>query len=838
MAERTIYRGLKENDALVLHSFGRNTLFNIKEIRGQGGSCIAYTVEFEENGTPHKGILKEFFPAFLVDENFVRKKQEIDVPLHHISRFTNEKNTFEDTYRNINKYLTVNSRAANYHPTFLGLYYGNGTVYSLAAYSYGESMAKYKPHSLAALLKIMLSVSKGVAQYHDAGYLHLDIKPKNILILDGVTDLVELFDYDSFMPIKSFAERTAKTVPTPGEYYVPELETGNIRAINESTDVFELGALLFIKLFGRAPVPADMSYNSVYDFDCLPLMKGVSPKARHSLAALFGKSLQISGIRRYKQVKDFTAHLERLIPLAEDSSPRLANLPVGAPSECFVGRRKEAEELHKKLETDGCVFVAGPEGVGKTELVKYYCKLYGDKYHTIQFCSYEDNLSSLVATLKVENAEEDDYSLFKDLVSLKLKLLEQSGKGTLIIIDGFDTAEDRLLSKLLSQCGVSFKVIFTGRACVAEFPLDKTYQLERLSAELCAKLFRLLYGKDDEAIPDIAELLDRNTLMLSLLARSAAALGKPLRELLGQLKEYGNSFGGYKKGAYPDLGLMLKAVFAHCGINSEEQSVLKELSLATSQGVELSLLMDGRATFSLEKLVRCGFICINGGVLTMHPLVSELVAEDDGIEKTEYYYRLAERLEALCVPVEGDGMVELIRRFIMALQLDRRYETEFDGRAVSIKIQLGRLCLKIDREKKARRILEQAEAIGESKKIEGYLPYVYYYIACHEKEHDSSNEAIEYYEKCRISCCDSRLSVYSLLGIGECLTEKGDKAGAESAYCQALALATEERLKGLIYKAACKLIGVCTVKKDYQGVAHYRALAENYKEYGSTETEL
>lgn len=834
MVGKIIYRGLKENDSIVLRSLGRDTLFSIKDIRGQGGSCIAYTVEFEENGTPHKGVLKEFFPAFLVDTNFVRTKREIDVPTHHRARFEEEKTAFEDTYRNINQYLTKNSRAANYHPTFLGLYYGNGTVYSLVAYTHGESMEKYRPQSFAALLKVILSVSKGVAQYHDAGYLHLDIKPKNILILDGVTDLVELFDYDSFMPIKSFAERSAKTIPVPGEYYVPELETGNLRAINESTDVFELGALLFTKLFGRVPTPSDMVYNSLYDFEGLPLMKGVSPKTKHGLAALFGKSLQISGIRRYRQVKDFTAHLEKLIPLAEDTSPRLANLPVGLPSEGFAGRRKEAEELHKRLEKDGVVFVTGVEGVGKTELVKYYCKLYGNRYHTIQFYSYEDKLRSILATLKAENTE-DDYSLHKDLLSARLKMLETGGDGTLLIIDGFDTDGDKRLARLLSVGESSCKLIFTGRTPVAEFPLDKTLCVQRLSAEECIKLFRFHYGHDDGIIPAIVELFDRNTLMLSLLARSAAAADKPLQSVYKELKAYSKS---YKKGAYPNTALMLGAIFKVCDIKGGEKALLKELSLVTAEGVEFSVLMEGRDTLSLEKLILCGFVRINGKAVAVHPLVSELVAEDESIEKTKYYYRLAERLEALCVPRAEDGMAELTKRMALAIHLDRRYEKEADDRAVSIKLLLGRLCLKSDREKKARRILEQAEKISKTNGAERYLPYVYYYIACHEKDHDSSAEAIEYYEKARRCCSDSRLAVHSLLGVGECLAEEGDKDGAENAYTEALLKAKEEKLSGLIYKAACKLAGVCTLKRDYEGAAHHRALAENYKEYAGTETEL
>ena len=248
-------RCLAQKDRIILSSSGNQTEFIIDEIVGVGGSCIAYKVSYKENGEIlHRGILKEFFPAFLITEGAtMRSGTSVVVPDAFAVQFSIELENFKKTYRVINEYLSNNLSAANYHTVQMGLYVGNNTAYTLTSCDYGKSYDKLKDANLHSMFKLMYSVTKAVELYHNAGFLHLDIKPKNILVLDEVTDVVKLFDFDSLIPLQSFVDRTVERVPVPGEYYVPELSNCEVRNIGIHTDVFEIGAMVFNRLFGRYP---------------------------------------------------------------------------------------------------------------------------------------------------------------------------------------------------------------------------------------------------------------------------------------------------------------------------------------------------------------------------------------------------------------------------------------------------------------------------------------------------------------------------------------------------------------------------------------------------------
>jgi len=186
-------RCLSEKDKIILSSSGKQTEFIIDEIVGVGGSCIAYKVSYMENeDIMHKGILKEFYPAFLINnDTLTRSNANISISNEHTERFQNELESFKNTYRVINDYLANNLSASNYHTVQMGLYTGNNTAYTLTSCDYGMSYDKITDDDAYSLFKIMLSVTKAVELYHHAGFLHLDIKPKNILVLDEVTDIVK-----------------------------------------------------------------------------------------------------------------------------------------------------------------------------------------------------------------------------------------------------------------------------------------------------------------------------------------------------------------------------------------------------------------------------------------------------------------------------------------------------------------------------------------------------------------------------------------------------------------------------------------------------------------------
>lgn len=106
-------------------------------------------------------------------------------------------------------------------------------------------------------LAILRRVSEAVAYAHRAGVLHLDLKPQNVLVEDD--RLVQLIDWGMAMAVPGYdaspARRVTANMPIAGtpNYMAPELARGRWQSVNQATDIYQLGGILFQVLAGRAP---------------------------------------------------------------------------------------------------------------------------------------------------------------------------------------------------------------------------------------------------------------------------------------------------------------------------------------------------------------------------------------------------------------------------------------------------------------------------------------------------------------------------------------------------------------------------------------------------------
>jgi eukaryotic-like serine/threonine-protein kinase len=129
-----------------------------------------------------------------------------------------------------------------------------------------------REYGLSRLLRMFLQVGNAVAFAHDRGVIHRDLKPDNILlgrfgevrVLDwGLAKLLgrgeEELREGGHHAISTTAERAetqiGTTMGTPG-YMSPEQALGR-PDLDQRTDVYSLGAVLYAMLSGRPPIVAD-----------------------------------------------------------------------------------------------------------------------------------------------------------------------------------------------------------------------------------------------------------------------------------------------------------------------------------------------------------------------------------------------------------------------------------------------------------------------------------------------------------------------------------------------------------------------------------------------------
>lgn len=877
---------LKKNQSLIIGSDLDAITINIDSFLDSGGSCLVYNVTYTmADGVIHHGILKEYFPSFLENVSECRRDENcsIMVPDDYLEIYNNGVELFKSTYLNINNYLYNNLSASNYHTVQLGLYECNNTAYTLTTCDFGMTYNKITDSSIYELLRIILSVTNAVELYHKAGFLHLDIKPKNVFILDGVTDLVKLFDFDSLTSVDGLRNETITQIPMPEDYRVPELANADIRNISIRTDIFEIGATLFERLFGRAPQTEDIGYDAKYDFDSVDLLNGVSPKAKYELEKIFRHTLQISPRQRYKTTVELKTALNELINLVGNDKVYLINLPKWQPSKSFIGREKELKELKNRLDSDGYVFIRAMGGTGKSELAKMFAHKYSDEYHTVQFCKYTDSLKSVVASIEINGINNKDYSSVGELVKEKNKILHKSDCHTLLIIDNFNVTHDEFLRDFLPSNNKSFKVIFTTRCVpVADYYENKVMPIENLPEELAVTLFYDFCGYDKNyinthIIKSILELIDYNTLVIVLISKSLKITNCKLSELerilmQSQLEHVdGTVFHEYDFSSvdgenYNKVFAHLNTIFNISNLTEIQKEILKDMSLVADVGININEFIENCCCdFITEKeindLVLLGWINKeNSQTIFIHPIISDLLAANISVGKKKSYYSLVDNLIVNYGSFFDEHIDFINISFAYLYHLDKRLSNEISFAIIDVKLSLAKAYYKLFEAKNAINKYEEAEKIIKTS-FKFKPRYCFYYLgkAQIEENFGSPDKAIDLYKKA-ISIFKKTINIFyevcfeSLCGIASCYEKKHDYEKSYDYYIKAYDYTQNrgirDKFKHLIFPSIKKdlteaipslcdsIIEICTELEKYDEIQKFKAIKESTKRIICLESDL
>ncbi len=104
-------------------------------------------------------------------------------------------------------------------------------------------------------LEILLKVCDAVGFAHTRGVVHRDLKPENVML--GDFGVVMVMDWGLALPTEAFEKRDS-VFPATGlggtpAFMAPEMATGPIERITPASDVYLLGAILFMIITGNGP---------------------------------------------------------------------------------------------------------------------------------------------------------------------------------------------------------------------------------------------------------------------------------------------------------------------------------------------------------------------------------------------------------------------------------------------------------------------------------------------------------------------------------------------------------------------------------------------------------
>lgn len=166
---------------------------------------------------------------------------------------------------------------------------------------------------------IITNVLAGVMALHDKGYIHRDIDPSNIMIT--VDRKIKLIDFGI---AKNVRESTGNTqsltkfgsfIGKPS-YAAPELITGDVAAHNYSTDLYQIGVLLYELIVGSRPFAgADHEIMSMQLNSPVPVENVPHP----GFARIIAKAMNKKQGERYQSAAQFRADIENCEALVVES---------------------------------------------------------------------------------------------------------------------------------------------------------------------------------------------------------------------------------------------------------------------------------------------------------------------------------------------------------------------------------------------------------------------------------------------------------------------------------------------------------------------------------------
>jgi len=191
----------------------------------------------------------------------------------------------------------------------------NGHVGVWMEFIHGETLedelTKQGPFDVDRVVKIGTDLAEALATVHRAGFLHRDIKTRNI-IRTG-TDRLVLTDFGAGEWLDAETPHADRTIGTP-LYAAPEVLAG--QAATRQSDVYSLGVLLYRLLTNGYPVEG-ATFEDVRDAHARgdrTTLREARPDLPPAIAAVIDGALCADPARRYRTADAFSEALASLAP--------------------------------------------------------------------------------------------------------------------------------------------------------------------------------------------------------------------------------------------------------------------------------------------------------------------------------------------------------------------------------------------------------------------------------------------------------------------------------------------------------------------------------------------
>ena len=244
------------------------------------------------------------------------------------------------------------------HPNIVPIYdfaEHKGQPYLVMKFIEGQTLKAHmneKPLTKEEAVQIVDDVGGALAYAHKQGVLHRDVKPSNVLL--SPEGSIYLADFGLARMAQAGASTLSKDVMLGTPQYISPEQGQGVRDLDQGTDIYSFGVLLYEMVVGRVPFNADTPFSIIHDhiYTPLPLPSTVNPNVPEVVERVLLKSLAKDRKDRFETVEQQVlafrtavlggegAFLETIAlqPVAEDGSERETSTPI-IPDDIIDGEK-------------------------------------------------------------------------------------------------------------------------------------------------------------------------------------------------------------------------------------------------------------------------------------------------------------------------------------------------------------------------------------------------------------------------------------------------------------------------------------------------------------------
>jgi serine/threonine protein kinase len=278
-------------------NFQLNNKYRIKKVLGQGGFGITYLAE--DSLLDIEVCVKELFIS-----GSSTRGTNMTVMTQNLKEFSFA--DFKD------RFLQEAKQLARFgHPNIVRVmefFEANNTAYVVMEYIAGKNLKDYIAENgimtEQQALPIIHQLFDAVEEVHNAGMLHRDLKPDNILLT--AKNRVVLIDFGSAREFTEGKTITQTAMLTPG--FAPIEQYSNRAKRGTFTDIYALGATMYFMLTGHKPIAATDRYR-----EQLAAPHQRNPQISTQLSSAVMMAMEMKEEDRFQSVVDFRLALKQYL---------------------------------------------------------------------------------------------------------------------------------------------------------------------------------------------------------------------------------------------------------------------------------------------------------------------------------------------------------------------------------------------------------------------------------------------------------------------------------------------------------------------------------------------